>query len=97
MTDPVYAIRERACKIIKRLYDIFKGEDFEKKLLNKINPMSKSDSYLIRITFILLIKEFLANEFELDFMEKNYSLIYQNYLMIKYLMLDKLVLLLLKN
>ena len=70
LTDPVYAIRERACKIFKRLYDIFKGEVFEKKLLNKISSMSKSDSYLIRITVVLLIKEFLANEYELDFMEK---------------------------
>ena len=70
LTDPVYAIRERACKIMKRLYDIFKGEDFEKKLLNKISPMSKSDSYLIRITVVLLIKEFVADEYELEFMEK---------------------------
>ena len=70
LTDPVYVIRERACKIMKRLYDIFKGEDFEKKLLNKISPMSKSDSYLIRITVVLLIKEFVADEYELEFMEK---------------------------
>ena len=70
LTDPVYAVRERACKIMKRLYDIFKGEDFEKKLLNKINSMAKSDSYLIRITTVLLIKEFLVNEYEFDFMEK---------------------------
>ena len=70
LTDPVYAVRERACKIMKRLYDIFKGEDFEKKLLNKINSMAKSDNYLIRITTVLLIKEFLINEYELDFMEK---------------------------
>ena len=70
LTDPVYAIRERSCKIMKRLYDIYKGEDFEKKLLNKISSMSKNDSYLIRITAVLLIKEFLVNEYELDFMEK---------------------------
>ena len=70
LTDPVYAIRQRACKIMKRLYDIFKGEDFEKKLLNKISSMAKSDSYLIRITVVLLIKEFLVDEYELDFMEK---------------------------
>ena len=70
LTDPVYAIRERSCKIMKRLYDIYKGEDFEKKLLNKISSMSKNDSYLIRITVVLLIKEFLVNEYELDFMEK---------------------------
>jgi serine/threonine-protein phosphatase 2A regulatory subunit A len=70
LTDPVYAIRQRTCKIMKRLYDIFKGEDFEKKLLNKISSMAKSDSYLIRITVVLLIKEFLVDEYELDFMEK---------------------------
>jgi len=72
LTDPVYAIRQRSCKIIKRLYDIFKGEDFEKKLLNKISSMAKSDSYLIRITVVLLIKEFLVDEYELDFMEKKF-------------------------
>lgn len=70
LTDPVYAIRQNTCKIIKRLYDIFKGEDFEKKLLNKISPMAKSDSYLIRITVVILIKEFLVDEYELEFMEK---------------------------
>ena len=70
LTDPVYAIRQNACKIMKKLYDIFKGEDFEKKLLNKIRSKAKSDSYLIRITVVLLIKEFLVDEYELDFMEK---------------------------
>ena len=70
LTDQVYAIRLNACKILKRLYDIFKGEDFEKKLLNKINPMAKNESYLIRITVVLLIKEFLIDEYEFDFMEK---------------------------
>lgn len=30
LTDSVYAIRERAFKIMKRLYDILKREDFEK-------------------------------------------------------------------
>ena len=70
LTDPVYAIRQNACKIIKRIYDFFKVEEFEKKLINKINSMSKSDSYLIRITAIMLIKEFLVDEYELDFLEK---------------------------
>ena len=31
LTDQVYAIRQNACKILKRVYNIFKGEDFEKK------------------------------------------------------------------
>ena len=70
LTDPVYAIRERSCKIIKKLYDIFKGEDFEKKLLTKISSMTKSDNYLIRNTVVFLIREFLVDEYDLDFMEK---------------------------
>ena len=70
LTDPVYAIRQNACKIIKRIYDIFKVEEFEKKILNKISSMAKSDNYLIRITAILLIKEFLVDEYEFDFLEK---------------------------
>lgn len=32
--------------------------------------MSKHENYLIRITVVLLIKEFLNDEYELDFMEK---------------------------
>ena len=70
LTDQVFAIRQNACKILKRLYNIFKGEDFEKKLISKLNSMVKTESYLIRITVILLIKEFLIDEYELDFMEK---------------------------
>ena len=70
LTDQVYAIRQNACKILKRLYGIFKGEDFEKKLLNKLNSMIKVESYLIRITAVLLIKEFLIDEYDLEFMEK---------------------------
>ena len=70
LTDQVYAIRQNACKILKRVYNIFKGEDFEKKLLSKLNGMVKVESYLIRITVVLLIKEFLIDEYELDFMEK---------------------------
>ncbi len=70
LTDQVYAIRQNACKILKRVYNIFKGEDFEKKLIAKLNAMSKHENYLIRITVVLLIKEFLNDEYELDFMEK---------------------------
>ena len=70
LTDQVYAIRQNACKILKRVYNIFKGEDFEKKLVAKLNAMSKHENYLIRITVVLLIKEFLNDEYELDFMEK---------------------------
>ena len=93
LTDQVYAIRQNACKILKRLYDIFKGEDFEKKLIAKLNAMIKVENYLIRITVVLLIKEFLSDEYELDFMnmnltswKKNYFRFWLNYPMIKYLM-----------
>ena len=70
LTDNVYAIRETACKLMKRLYDIFKGEDFEKKLLAKLSQMIKSESYLIRITVTILIKEFVNDEYNCDFLEK---------------------------
>jgi serine/threonine-protein phosphatase 2A regulatory subunit A len=70
LNDPVYAIRETACKLMKRLYDIFKGEDFEKKLLSKLSSMLKSESYLIRITITVLIKEFVNDEYNYDFLEK---------------------------
>ena len=42
----------------------------KKKLISKLNSMVKTESYLIRITVVLLIKEFLIDEYELDFMEK---------------------------
>lgn len=36
--------------------------------------MAKSDSYLLRITVVILIREFLIDEYELDFMEKTISI-----------------------
>ena len=70
LTDPVYAIRRKSCKMMKKLYDMLRGEDFEKKLLSKLSTMTKSDSYLIRLTVVFLIKEFLVDEYDLDFLEK---------------------------
>ena len=70
LTDPVYAIRRKSCKMMKKLYDMLRGEDFEKKLLSKLNSMTKSDSYLIRLTVVFLIKEFLIDEYDLEFLEK---------------------------
>ena len=70
LTDPVYAIRRKSCKMMKKLYDMLRGEDFEKKLLSKLNTMTKSDSYLIRLTVVFLIKEFLVDEYDLEFLEK---------------------------
>lgn len=50
LTDNVQAIREIGCKLIKKLYDLFKCELFEKKLLEKLNEMKSNNYYLIRNT-----------------------------------------------
>ena len=70
LTDPVYAIRESACKLMKKLYDMFKGEEFEKTLLDKLNEMKSSDSYLIRNTVTFLVKEFVGDVYNYDFVER---------------------------
>jgi serine/threonine-protein phosphatase 2A regulatory subunit A len=59
LTDSVYAIREAACKLMKKLYDIFKGEDFEKRLIEKLSEMRANTSYLIRNTVLFIAKVFL--------------------------------------
>jgi len=56
LTDSVFAIREATCKLMKKLYEIFKGEEFEKKLLVKLNEMFVNNNYLIRNTLVLLVK-----------------------------------------
>ena len=56
LTDPVYAIRESGCKLIKKLHDIFRSDELEKKVLEKVNEMKVSNSYLIRNTILLLAK-----------------------------------------
>jgi serine/threonine-protein phosphatase 2A regulatory subunit A len=70
LTDSVYAIREAACKLMKKLYDIYKGEEFEKKLVEKLNEMRTHSNYLIRNTIMILVKEFANDEFDTDFLEK---------------------------
>jgi hypothetical protein len=56
LTDNVYAIREAGCKLMKKLYDIFRGEEFEKRLIEKLVEMKTHNSYLIRNTVIFLAK-----------------------------------------
>ena len=58
LSDSVYAIREAASKLMKKLYAIFKGEEFEKKLMEKLNEMRTNNSYLIRNTVLILAKVF---------------------------------------
>lgn len=54
LTDDVYAIREIGCKLMKKLYDLFKCEEYEKRLIEKLNEMKSSNNYLIRNTVTLL-------------------------------------------
>ena len=56
LTDEVYAIREIGCKLIKKLYDLNKCEEFEKRLIEKMSEMKSNKSYLIRNTIIILGK-----------------------------------------
>jgi len=56
LTDSVHAIREIGCKLIKKLYDLFKCEMFEKRLIEKLNEMKSNNFYLIRNTILLLGK-----------------------------------------
>lgn len=56
LTDPVFAIREAGCKLVKKLYDIFRSDELEKKVLEKLNEMKSNNSYLIRNTILQLAK-----------------------------------------
>jgi serine/threonine-protein phosphatase 2A regulatory subunit A len=56
LTDDVYSIREAASALMNRLYIIYKGSDFEKILLEKLNEMKTSSNYLIRNTVLFAIK-----------------------------------------
>ncbi len=44
--------------MIRKLYDNFKSEEFEKKVIEKNNEMRGSTNYLIRNNILLLIKVF---------------------------------------
>lgn len=75
LTDPVFAIRESACKLMKSLYRIFKGDDFEKRLIDKLNEMTQSKSYLVRNTVAFLIKEFAIEDNLIDFIDRKLAVI----------------------
>ena len=70
MTDPVYAIRETSCGLIKRLYLMIESDDFEKRLMEKLNEMKNNESYLIRNTVTMLIREFIKDEKCFEFVNK---------------------------
>ena len=45
LTDPVFAIREETINLLKKLYKDLKSEEFENKIIEKLNEMIKSTSY----------------------------------------------------
>jgi hypothetical protein len=56
LSDPVYAIREMGCCVLKKLHEIYKGEELEKRIIEKFNEMRASHSYLIRNTILIFLK-----------------------------------------
>lgn len=56
LSDDVYTVREAGCKLMKKLFTLYKGHEFEKVLMDKVNEMKNSSSYLIRNTILILGK-----------------------------------------
>ena len=73
LTDSVFSIREAGCKLFVTIYKDVKNDEFEKKLLEKLNELCNSTSYLLRNTVLVYIKFFiekLGEKMYFDFFEK---------------------------
>ena len=73
LTDNVFSIREAGCKLFVTIYKDVKNDEFEKKLLEKLNELCNSTSYLLRNTVLVYIKFFIekmAEKIYFDFFEK---------------------------
>ena len=73
LIDSVFSIREASCKLFVTIYKDIKNEEFEKKLLEKLNELCLSSSYLLRNTALVYIKfyiEKLDDKIYLEFFEK---------------------------
>jgi len=73
LTDSVYSIREAGCRLLVTIYKDVKNDEFEKKLLEKLNELCNSTSYLLRNTVLVYIKFFiekLGEKMYFDFFEK---------------------------
>ena len=73
LTDSVFSIREAASKLFVIIYKDVKNDEFEKKLLEKLNELCNSTSYLLRNTVLVYIKFFiekLEEKIYFDFFEK---------------------------
>lgn len=77
LIDPVFAIRESSCKLIKNLYPNFKGDEFDKRIFDKLKEMIISNNYLVRNTVVMFIRTFCeeeeSKEIYKDFIEKKLS------------------------
>ena len=73
LTDSVFSIREAGCRLLVTIYKDVKNDEFEKKLLEKLNELCNSTSYLLRNTVLVYIKFFiekLGEKMYFDFFEK---------------------------
>ena len=73
LMDSVFSIREAASKLFVTIYKDVKNDEFEKKLLEKLNELCGSTSYLLRNTVLVYIKFFiekLDDKLYFDFFEK---------------------------
>ena len=73
LMDSVFSIRESSCKLFVTIYKDTKNEEFEKKLLEKLNELCLSSSYLLRNTALVFIKfyiEKLEDKIYQEFFEK---------------------------
>ena len=73
LTDSVFSIREAGCKLFVVIYKDVKNDEFEKKLLEKLNELCNSTSYLLRNTVLVYMKLFiekLEDKLYFDFFER---------------------------
>ena len=73
LMDNVFSIRESTSKLFVTIYKDVKNDEFEKKLLEKLNELCNSTSYLLRNTVLVYIKFFiekLDDKIYFDFFEK---------------------------
>jgi len=72
MSDEVFAIREEGCKVLKKLFDYFSCEEFDKRLVEKLVEMKNETNYLRRGIVLTLIKEFTIDQNYADLVEQSY-------------------------
>jgi hypothetical protein len=61
LSDQVYAIREMGCKTLKKIHEIYIGDDLEKKIYDKFVELKGNSSYLIRNTILIFLRVRVLN------------------------------------